>query len=186
MCKTLCDIVDKISERIQTDQSRTPYFNNYVTNFYKLSCFKSVTNRFFVLTSKVDGLNYSDLARELPDALQHRHPPEPGVRHAINVQEGTILCGIFGEGEIVVNSEHRAGIQRLAMGFRVSGTALDGVIEAIEFATDAWFALGVQWQPAAGSASGLDIQVFRAVIDAAKRKSFPALVTTKTPVPVAA
>ena len=86
------------------------------------------------------------------------------------MQDGTILCGIYGEGEIVVNSEHRAGIQRLAMGFRVSGTALDGVIEAIEFATDAWFAMGVQWQPAAGSASGLDIQVFRAVIDAAKNQ----------------
>jgi gamma-glutamyl-gamma-aminobutyrate hydrolase PuuD len=137
------------------------------------------------LNASFGGLNYMDLARELPDALQHRHPPEPGVRHAINVQEGTILCGIFGEGEIVVNSEHRAGIQRLAMGFRVSGTALDGVIEAIEFATDAWFAMGVQWQPASGSASGLDIQVFRAVIDAAKRKYFPATVTTKTPLAVA-
>jgi hypothetical protein len=69
VCKTLCDIVDKISERIQTDQSRTPYFNNYVTNFYKLSCFKSVTNRFFVLTSKVDGLNYSDLLKRLYETI---------------------------------------------------------------------------------------------------------------------
>ena len=32
---------------------------------------------------------------------------------------------------------------------------------------DNWFAIGVQWQPASPSASGLDIQVFRALIDAA-------------------
>jgi len=145
----------------------------------------AIDNGMLSLNASFGGLNYADLARELPEALQHRHPPEPGVRHAINVQPDTILCGIFGEGEIVVNSEHRAGIQRLAMGFRVSGTALDGVIEAIEFATDSWFAMGVQWQPAAGSASGLDIQVFRSVIEAAKKKYFPALVTTKKPMAVA-
>lgn len=146
----------------------------------------AIDNGMLSLNASFGGLNYTDLARELPDALQHRHPPEPGVRHAINVQEDTVLCGIFGEGEIVVNSEHRAGIQRLAMGFRVSGTALDGVIEAIEFAAiDTWFAMGVQWQPASGSASGLDIQVFRAVIDAAKRKYFPQAITTKNPHAVA-
>ena len=57
-------------------------------------------------------------------------------------------------------------MQRVANGFRIGGVALDGVIEAIEFASEDWFAMGVQWQPASGSASGLDIQVFRGLIDA--------------------
>ena len=118
------------------------------------------------LNAALGGINYTDLPRELPEALQHRHPPEPGLRHAINVQPGTMLAQIYGEGEIVVNSEHRQAIQRLAPGFKISGTALDGVIEAIESTNEAWFALGVQWQPASGSASGLDIQVFRGLIDA--------------------
>ena len=116
------------------------------------------------------GLNYADLARELPEALQHRHPPEPGLRHAINVIPGTKLAAIYGEGEVVVNSEHRQGVQKLANGFAAGGVALDGVIEAVEFTGDNWFAMGVQWQPASGTASGLDIQVFRAVIDAAQQK----------------
>src|SRR5437870_1025469 len=77
------------------------------------------------------GLNYGDLAREMPEALQHRHPPEPGLRHAINVLPGTALAAIYGEGEVVVNSEHRQGVQKLAKGFAASGIALDGVIEAI-------------------------------------------------------
>jgi putative glutamine amidotransferase len=118
------------------------------------------------LNAALGGINYTDLPRELPEALQHRHPPEPGLRHAINVQPNTTLASIYGEGEIVVNSEHRQAIQRVAPGFRISGTALDGVIEAIESTSDTWFALGVQWQPASASASGLDVQVFRGLIDA--------------------
>jgi len=118
------------------------------------------------LNAALGGLNYEDLPRELPDALQHRHPPELGLRHAILVQPGTQLACIYGEGEIVVNSEHRQAIQRVAPGFKISGTALDGVIEAIESTSDTWFAVAVQWQPASASASGLDIQVFRGLMDA--------------------
>ncbi len=90
------------------------------------------------------------------------------MRHAINVTPGTLMSKIYGEGEIVVNSEHRQAIQRVARGFVATGVALDGVIEAIEHTNDDWFAVGVQWQPASPSASGLDIQVFRALIDSAK------------------
>ena len=63
--------------------------------------------------------------------------------------------------------QHRQAIQRVAYGFAATGIALDGVIEAIEHKEPSWFAVGVQWQPASPSASGLDIQVFRALIDAA-------------------
>ena len=77
----------------------------------------------------------------------------------------TILAGLYGEGEVVVNSEHRRAVQRVARGFRVSGQALDGVTEAIEFEGE-WFALGVQWQPASATASGLDIQLFRGLVQA--------------------
>jgi putative glutamine amidotransferase len=115
------------------------------------------------------GSLYLDLPRELPEALQHRHPPEPGLRHMINVSPGTRLAAIYGEGEIIVNSEHRRAVQRLARGFRVSARALDGVIEAIESETPGWFALGVQWHPASATASGLDIQLFRGLVDACVR-----------------
>jgi gamma-glutamyl-gamma-aminobutyrate hydrolase PuuD len=121
------------------------------------------------LNTTFGGTLYADLSRELPEALQHRHPPERGVRHAINVEPGTRMAEIYGEGEIVVNSEHRRGINRLARGFRASARALDGVIEAIEAESDAWFAVGVQWHPASETASGLDIQLFRGLVDSAAR-----------------
>jgi len=40
------------------------------------------------------------------------------------------------------------------------------MVWSIEYAQGGWFCLGIQWQPASTSASGLDIQVFRALIDA--------------------
>src|SRR5262249_36394450 len=115
------------------------------------------------------GTLYLDLSRELPEALQHRHPPEKGLRHAINVVRGTRLSDIYGEGELVVNSEHRRAVSKGAKGFRISAEALDGVVEAIETDGDGWFAVGVQWRPASGSASGLDIQLFRGLIEAAAK-----------------
>ena len=84
---------------------------------------------------------------------------------------GTQLADIYGEGEIVVNSEHRRAVQRIARGFRASALALDGVVEAIEAVREDWFALGVQWHPASATASGLDIQVFRGLVTAAQRRS---------------
>jgi putative glutamine amidotransferase len=121
-----------------------------------------------LLNSTHGGTIYFNLPRDLPEALQHRHPPERGLRHAINVLPDTRLADLYGEGEVVVNSEHRRAVQRVARGFRVGASALDGVIEAIESAEADWFAVGVQWQPASATASGLDIQLFRGLVAACR------------------
>jgi putative glutamine amidotransferase len=132
--------------------------------------FLGIDRGLHALNTTYGGTLHTDLPRELPNALQHRHPPEPGVRHAIVVTSGTRLAQLYGEGEIVVNSEHSRAVARVARGFRVSGRALDGVIEAIEAETDGWFALGVQWQPASATASGLDIQLFRGLVEAGRER----------------
>ena len=64
------------------------------------------------LNAAHSGTVFQDVGREWPEALQHRHPPERGLRHAINVIPETVLAEIYGEGEIVVNSEHRRAVQR--------------------------------------------------------------------------
>jgi len=125
------------------------------------------------LNSAFGGTLYLDLPRERPEALQHRHPPEKGLRHAITVTPHTRLSSLYGDGEIVVNSEHRRAVNRVARGFVVSAIALDGVIEAIELDGDAWYAVGVQWQPASPSASGLDIQLFRGLVQASTTQRKP-------------
>lgn len=139
-----------------------------------------------VLNTTYGGTVHEDVGREVAEALQHRHPPEPGLRHAINVEPGSRLAEFYGEGEIVVNSEHRQAVNRVARGFKVSARALDGVIEAIETdpaEIDGWFALGVQWHPASASASGLDIQLFRGLVEACGKRSHR---KTRSAQPVAA
>jgi putative glutamine amidotransferase len=132
--------------------------------------FLGVDKGLLALNTAFGGTLFTDLSREQPQALQHRHPPERGLRHTINVEPGTQLARIYGEGEIVVNSEHRMAVARLARGFRVSARALDGVVEAIEAEAENWFAIGVQWQPASASASGLDIQLFRSLVGACHQR----------------
>ncbi len=130
----------------------------------------AIDDGMLALNSAFGGSNYQDVGKQVPEALQHRHRPEPGLRHAIMVERGTHLAALYGEGEIVVNSEHRRAIERMAQGFRISARALDGVIESMEWQQPSWFCLGVQWQPASATASGLDIQLFRGLVDACTRK----------------
>ena len=128
----------------------------------------AVDHAMLALNTVFGGAVHLDLTRERPEALQHRHPPEKGLRHAINIVPGTRLEAIYGEGEQVVNSEHRRAVARVANGFQVSATALDGIIEAIECHSATWFVMAVQWRPASTSASGLDIQLFRGLVEAAE------------------
>ncbi len=73
-----------------------------------------------LLTTAHGGTVFFDLPRDQPEALQHRHPPERGLRHAITIVPQTHLAELYGDGEVVVNSEHRRAVQRVAKGFRVS------------------------------------------------------------------
>ena len=50
----------------------------------------------------------------------------------IEIVPGTRVDMIYGPGEIRVNSCHHQAVSRVAKGFRISATAPDGVIEAIE------------------------------------------------------
>lgn len=129
----------------------------------------AIDHGLLALNTAHGGTIHGDLPRDMPEALQHRHPPERGLRHAINVLADTWLADLYGEGEVVVNSEHRRAINRLARGFRISAQALDGIIEAIE-TTGEWWAIGVQWNPTSSTSSGLDIQLFRALVQACRQR----------------
>lgn len=123
------------------------------------------------MNSAFGGTLMVDIASEAPEALQHRHPPERGLRHALSISQESRLSRLFGEGEVIVNSEHRRCIGKVARAFRVGASALDGMVEAIETSLeDPWWALGIQWQPACSTSSGLDIQIFRCMIDFAKAR----------------
>ena len=91
--------------------------------------------------------------QDLPDRLDHSTPMQPlaplrtAKAHVVRVVRGSYLHQLAGASEIAVNSLHNQGIDTLAPGLVVEGTAPDGTIEAVRVATAPGFAFGVQWHP---------------------------------------
>ena len=89
---------------------------------------------------------------ELDGRIDHRsrHIPLEGryeyVAHPAHLAPGGLLARLFGCGELIVNSLHWQGIDRVAPSLAVEATAPDGTVEAVRHA-GAGFVLGVQWHP---------------------------------------
>jgi putative glutamine amidotransferase len=104
------------------------------------------------------------IPEDLPRALPHIDPLDSAHRHALEVEPGSLMERVYGEGEIRVNSMHHMAVDVVAPGFAVTARCPDGVIEAIESTRDDWFALGTQFHPQAESASALDLRIFEEFI----------------------
>jgi len=92
-----------------------------------------------------------------------------GEAHPVRAVAGSCLAGIIGGGDVIVNSIHGQGIDRLAGDLAVEALAPDGQIEAVSIATHPGFSLAVQWHPewkAWQNASS--IQIFTAFGDACR------------------
>jgi putative glutamine amidotransferase len=69
------------------------------------------------------------------------------IRQKVSIRPGSCLAGIFGAGDIQVNSLHRQGVDRLGPRLDVEAVAEDGTVEAVSVRGAPAFALGVQWHP---------------------------------------
>src|SRR5690242_8061312 len=96
---------------------------------------------------------------ELPGRLDHREPQnasrdaEYAPAHAITIAPDSVLAGLSGLAQAMVNSLHHQGIDRLAPGLRCEALAPDGQIEAVSLRDSKAFLLGVQWHPEWGFAA---------------------------------
>lgn len=108
------------------------------------------------------------IPEDLPEALPHTDSLDPAHRHALEVEPGSLMERVYGDGEIRVNSFHHMAIDAVAPGFHVTARCPDGVIEAIESTTPEWFALGTQFHPENDAASALDLRIFEEFIDGVK------------------
>ena len=91
--------------------------------------------------------------QDLPDRMDHSTPMQrsgrvrTGKAHAVSVVPGSWLHRVAGATTIAINSLHNQGVDRLAHGLVVEGSAADGTVEAVRVATAPGFAVGVQWHP---------------------------------------
>jgi len=91
--------------------------------------------------------------QDLPGRSDHRAPVSDNqderfaIRQAVSIRPGTCLAGVFGAGELRVNSVHRQAIDRLGNRLEVEAVAEDGTVEAVAVTGARAFAVGVQWHP---------------------------------------
>ena len=119
--------------------------------------------------------------QDLPGRLDHSTPIVPLARmrtakaHTVSITAGSWLHHIAGAREIAVNSLHNQGIDRLAPGLAVEGTAPDGTIEAVRVVNAPGFAVGVQWHPEYDyERDGVSRRIFEAFGDAVAERRSPA------------
>ena len=114
---------------------------------------------------------YQHLPEDLPKSIPHFDPQGGMHRHIVVMAKKSLLEDIYGEGEIPVTSQHHQGLRKLPPGFRAAAHAPDGLIEAIEWKGEDWFALGVQWHPQNEGNISLDTQLVEAFVMACARAS---------------
>ncbi|MBN2021917.1 MAG: gamma-glutamyl-gamma-aminobutyrate hydrolase family protein [Pirellulales bacterium] len=113
-----------------------------------------------LLAVTLGGNLFLHIPEDMPRALPHCDPSDPSHRHALEIAPGSIMERVYGEGEIRVNSMHHMAVDEVPLELRVTARCPDGVIEAVESASDDWFALGTQFHPESPSASALDLRIF--------------------------
>jgi putative glutamine amidotransferase len=108
------------------------------------------------------------LIQDLKTGVNHKPGREVREAHRVSVTEGSLIAGIIGIRELVVNSSHHQALDRPGDGLTVTARSVeDGVIEAIE-GTGAQFVLAVQWHPERIFDSDPASQaLFRAFVEAA-------------------
>ncbi|MGN6142947.1 MAG: gamma-glutamyl-gamma-aminobutyrate hydrolase family protein [Mesorhizobium sp.] len=91
--------------------------------------------------------------QERPGSLDHRAPVSDNqderfaIHQTVSIKPGSCLAGVFGAGDIKVNSVHRQAVDRLGPKLQIEAVAEDGTVEAVSARDARAFAVGVQWHP---------------------------------------
>ena len=113
--------------------------------------------------------------QEMEGRSDHRAPVSDdqderfAIRQTVSIKPGTCLAGVFGVGDIAVNSVHRQAVGVLGSRLQVEATAPDGTVEAVSVIGAPAFAVGVQWHPEYwANSDDASARIFRAFGDATR------------------
>jgi putative glutamine amidotransferase len=90
---------------------------------------------------QVPGMMDHRMSRDPKETTEHRFR----LRHALSLTPGGYLEGLVGTSDVMVNSLHGQGVDRLGDGLVVEGVAPDGLVEAVRLEGAKTFTVGVQW-----------------------------------------
>jgi putative glutamine amidotransferase len=128
-----------------------------------------------VLNVACGGTLVQDIPSQLAGALPHSLPVPPNepysLAHEVWIEKESLLSKLLRErladDAVEVNSRHHQAVKDVAPCFKVSATAPDGVIEAIEDPAMR-FCLGVQWHPENFFRTGEFRSLFEGFLEAAQ------------------
>ena len=93
------------------------------------------------------GTLYQDIPSQYNNTINHRQPtPSNTPYHPVKINPSTRLSKIAKFDTATVNSTHHQSVKEIGKGLKISATAEDGIIEAVEYNGDG-FIIGVQWHP---------------------------------------
>jgi putative glutamine amidotransferase len=127
-----------------------------------------------VLNVALGGTLVQDIPSQVTSPLVHsvREKPWGRLVHAVDITPDSLLAGLLGDlvaaGRCEVNSRHHQSVGTVGAALRVTATASDGVIEAVEH-VDHPFCVGVQWHPENFWQTGRFQRLFDAFLAAASR-----------------
>ena len=101
-----------------------------------------------VLTAALGGKLYQDIKiQHDKPCIEHSQTIARGLpSHEVKLEKDSLLYGFFGKETLAVNSFHHQAVKEVPVGFRVTASAPDGIIEGMESTTFRPI-LGVQWHP---------------------------------------
>ncbi|GAA0316330.1 gamma-glutamyl-gamma-aminobutyrate hydrolase family protein [Bacillus carboniphilus] len=121
-----------------------------------------------IMNIAVGGDMYQDIyAQTDNELLQHgQKATRNHLAHFVHVEPDSLLAQIADTTKFKVNTYHHQAVRNVPLPFKISGTASDGIIEAIE-SVEHKFVLGVQWHPEGLAYKGDEIskRIFRRFIE---------------------
>jgi len=122
------------------------------------------------------GTLFEDIHEHLPEALEHWSDGQAATapQHRVEVAADSTTATALGKDAVEVNTIHHQALRQVAVQFRVTGKAPDGVIESIEPTDASWPMWGVQWHPEyLGPNDTPSVSLFRALVAAASDRLNP-------------
>ena len=125
-----------------------------------------------VLNVALGGTLVQDIPSEWKDPIVHDGDWARTARvHEVDVTPASRLARALGTERPVVNSMHHQAVSSLAPSLATVARAPDGIVEGVEWPSDDWWMVGVQWHPEelTGSPEPWDRALFAAFTEVVSR-----------------
>ena len=101
-----------------------------------------------ILNVALGGTLVQDIPSEWKDPIAHDGDWARTARvHEVDVTPGSRLARALGTERPIVNSMHHQAIAEVAPSLATVARAPDGIVEGVEWPSDDWWMVGVQWHP---------------------------------------